>query len=106
MDEHARDKIVRLVGDRYEEESDMLTIVVDRCPTKKQNYDYALYVLTALYHESNVCYNKKTYIFNHLCLKITLFFRPLKNGKKKNRKLTWNIIFGKIICPKRHMLHL
>lgn len=46
--------MIRLVGNRYDEESDMLTIVTDRCPTKKQNYDYGIYVLTALYHESNV----------------------------------------------------
>lgn len=56
MDKHARDKMIRLVGDRYDEESDMLTIVTDRCPTRKQNYDYGVYVLTALYHESNVSY--------------------------------------------------
>lgn len=46
--------MIRLVGDRYDEESDILTIVTDRCPLKKQNYDYGIYVLTALYHESNV----------------------------------------------------
>lgn len=48
--------MIRLVGDRYDEELDMLTIVTDRCPTRKQNYDYGVYVLTALYHESNVSY--------------------------------------------------
>jgi small subunit ribosomal protein S35 len=48
--------MIRLVGDRYDEESDILTIVTDRCPTRKQNYDYGVYVLTALYHESNVRY--------------------------------------------------
>jgi len=48
--------MIRLVGDRYDEETDMLTIVTDRCPTRKQNYDYGIYVLTALYHESNVRY--------------------------------------------------
>lgn len=53
LDKHARDKMIRLVGDRYDEETDMLTIVTDRCPTRKQNYDYGIYVLTALYHESN-----------------------------------------------------
>lgn len=50
--------MIRLVGDRYNEESDILTIVTDRCPLRKQNYDYGIYVLTALYHESNV--SKKT----------------------------------------------
>uniref|UniRef100_A0A2M3Z6I5 Putative mitochondrial ribosomal protein s28 n=1 Tax=Anopheles braziliensis TaxID=58242 RepID=A0A2M3Z6I5_9DIPT len=54
LDRHAKDKLLRLVGERYDAESDMLTIVTDRCPLKKQNYDYAIYLLTALYHESNV----------------------------------------------------
>ncbi|XP_050423044.1 28S ribosomal protein S35, mitochondrial [Adelges cooleyi] len=53
LDEHARDKMLRLVGERYDEESDTITIVTDRCPTRHQNYDYSIYVLTALYHESN-----------------------------------------------------
>lgn len=53
LDKHARDKMIRLVGERYDEESDTLTIVTDRCPTRKQNHDYGVYVLTALYHESN-----------------------------------------------------
>ena len=54
LDSHAKDKFLRLVGDRYNEETDILTIVTDRCPLKKQNYDYAMYLLTALYHESLV----------------------------------------------------
>ena len=30
-----------------------MTIVTDRCPTRKQNRDYGIYLLTVLYHESN-----------------------------------------------------
>lgn len=56
LNKYARDKMIRLIGERYDEESDTLTIVTDRCPTRKQNYDYGIYVLTALYHESNVCF--------------------------------------------------
>lgn len=52
LDVHARDKFLRLVGERYDEKTDELTIVTDRCPLKKQNYDYCIYVLTALFHES------------------------------------------------------
>ncbi|KAI5700518.1 hypothetical protein M8J76_010565 [Diaphorina citri] len=52
LDDHARDKFLRLVGDRYNPKTDVLTIVTDRCPMKKQNYDYCMYVLTALFHES------------------------------------------------------
>lgn len=54
LDKHARDKFIRLVGERYDPETDELTIVTDRCPLKQQNYDYAQYLLTALYHESNI----------------------------------------------------
>ncbi|XP_050542412.1 28S ribosomal protein S35, mitochondrial [Daktulosphaira vitifoliae] len=53
LDQHAKDKMIRLVGKRYDEETDMVTIVIDRCPMRKQNYDYGIYILTALYHESN-----------------------------------------------------
>ncbi|KAK6109322.1 Mitochondrial ribosomal subunit family protein [Brugia pahangi] len=52
LDDHAVDKLIRLVGDRYNPENDMLTIVTDRCFTRKQNYDYAMYLLIALYNES------------------------------------------------------
>lgn len=52
LDEHARDKLMRLVRDRYNDKTDELTITTDRCPTRKQNYDYAMYLITALFHES------------------------------------------------------
>lgn len=52
LSQRAKDKFLRLVGERYNEESDKVTIVTDRCPLKKQNYDYAMYLITALYHES------------------------------------------------------
>uniref|UniRef100_A0A336M7S7 CSON011733 protein n=1 Tax=Culicoides sonorensis TaxID=179676 RepID=A0A336M7S7_CULSO len=54
FDEHAKDKFFRLVKERYNEETDELTIVTDRCPLRKQNFDYAMYLLTAVCHESRV----------------------------------------------------
>ncbi|MCP9257042.1 28S ribosomal protein S35, mitochondrial [Dirofilaria immitis] len=54
LDEHALDKLIRLAGDRYNPENDTLTIVTDRCFTRKQNCDYAMYLLIALYSESFV----------------------------------------------------
>lgn len=54
LDQHSKDKLLRLVGERYNPDTDVLTLVADRCPLKKQNYDYAMYLLTALYHESKV----------------------------------------------------
>ena len=52
LDQHARDKFLRLVDNRYDPETDIVTISVDRCPVRKQNYEYAQYLLTALFHES------------------------------------------------------
>lgn len=52
LDKHARDKFLRLVEDRYDPETDYVTLVVDRCPLRQQNYDYARYLLTALFYES------------------------------------------------------
>ncbi|KAJ8371785.1 hypothetical protein AAFF_G00302290 [Aldrovandia affinis] len=63
LDEHARKKLIKLVGERYSKETDMLTLTTDRCPLRKQNYDYAMYLLTVLYHESwktEVWENEKT----------------------------------------------
>ncbi|KAM6960932.1 small ribosomal subunit protein mS35 [Aplochiton taeniatus] len=52
LDEHAHKKMVKLVGERYCKETDILTITTDNCPLRQQNYDYSVYLLTALYHES------------------------------------------------------
>lgn len=54
LDEHARDKFLRLVDNRYDPDTDVVTITVDRCPLRKQNYEYAQYLLTALFHESYI----------------------------------------------------
>jgi len=54
LEGHARDKFLRLVGPRYNIPSDLFTLVTDCCPMRKQNFDYALYLLAALYHESRV----------------------------------------------------
>lgn len=52
LDYHARDKLLRLAGDRYNPTTDMLTLESERCPLKQQNYDHAMYLLAALYGES------------------------------------------------------
>ncbi|KAG8181340.1 hypothetical protein JTE90_017507 [Oedothorax gibbosus] len=49
---HARDKLLRLIGPRYNVGSDTMVLVADRCPLRKQNYDYLYYLLTAVHHES------------------------------------------------------
>ncbi|XP_051978674.1 28S ribosomal protein S35, mitochondrial [Xyrauchen texanus] len=52
LDDHARKKLIRLSGERYCKETDTLTITTDSCPLRQQNCDYAMYLLTVLYHES------------------------------------------------------
>ncbi|CAK1592327.1 unnamed protein product [Parnassius mnemosyne] len=52
LDKRARDKFLRLIGDRYDEKTDLVTFIADRCPMRKQNLDYVNYLLTACYHES------------------------------------------------------
>ncbi|KAI6215660.1 MRP-S28 domain-containing protein [Aphelenchoides besseyi] len=53
LDPHGEDKLKKLVGNRYDEKSDSLNIVSDRCYTRKQNREYSEYLLVVLYHESN-----------------------------------------------------
>ncbi|XP_028306376.1 small ribosomal subunit protein mS35 [Gouania willdenowi] len=52
LDDHARKKMLKLVGERYCKKKDILAITTDSCPLRQQNYDYAMYLLTVLYHES------------------------------------------------------
>jgi small subunit ribosomal protein S35 len=52
FNEHDKEKFRHLVGNRYNEETDTVTIVTDRCYTRKQNRDYADFLLTALFYES------------------------------------------------------
>ncbi|KAI4493095.1 hypothetical protein M0802_009645 [Mischocyttarus mexicanus] len=52
LDRHAKDKLLRLVGNKYNPKTNILTITADRCPTKKQNLEYVEYLLIALFHES------------------------------------------------------
>eukprot|EP00092_Neocalanus_flemingeri_P039596 GFUD01043121.1.p1 GENE.GFUD01043121.1~~GFUD01043121.1.p1 ORF type:complete len:339 (+),score=133.21 GFUD01043121.1:37-1053(+) len=52
LDSHAKDKMIRLVGDRYNEETGEMSVTSDRCPYRGQNEDYCKYLLTALLHES------------------------------------------------------
>ncbi|EGT51338.1 hypothetical protein CAEBREN_22912 [Caenorhabditis brenneri] len=53
LSDSAMEKFIRLAGNRYDEKNRKLTIITDRCHTRKQNLDYAHYLLTVLYHEAN-----------------------------------------------------
>jgi len=50
--EHSRDKCIRLLGERYDHATDIVTLASDRCPYRGQNIDYTRYLVTALYFES------------------------------------------------------
>ncbi|XP_042892646.1 28S ribosomal protein S35, mitochondrial-like [Penaeus japonicus] len=52
LDMHARDKLLRLVGNHYDPATDCVTLVADRCPLSQQNADYCRYLLTVLYNEA------------------------------------------------------
>ncbi|XP_011501401.1 PREDICTED: 28S ribosomal protein S35, mitochondrial [Ceratosolen solmsi marchali] len=80
LDYHAKDKILRLAGNRYDYTSDIITIITDRCPMRKQNYDYATYLLIALYHES---WRKEDWE-NEKALADMEYYDWEKNQSKKN----------------------
>ncbi|XP_052089106.1 28S ribosomal protein S35, mitochondrial-like isoform X2 [Mytilus californianus] len=50
----AKRKFLHLVGDRYDSVNNEVTLTSDRCPLKAQNFDYIMYLITVLYHESLV----------------------------------------------------
>ncbi|XP_046635687.1 28S ribosomal protein S35, mitochondrial-like [Daphnia pulicaria] len=52
LDNHAKDKLLRLVKERYNPETDVLTIVSERCPLIKPNVDYPMYLQNVLVSES------------------------------------------------------
>ena len=53
LDQISQDKFLRLIGpDRYDVETDTVTITADRCPYRQQNKEYCEYLLKALYYES------------------------------------------------------
>ncbi|CAL4060290.1 unnamed protein product, partial [Meganyctiphanes norvegica] len=60
LDKHALNKLLRLVVDRYDPKTGLLTLVADRCPLSNQNQEYLQYLLTVLVNES-----KKSGPFSH-----------------------------------------
>jgi len=52
LDKHALNKLLRLVVDRYDPKTGLLTLVADRCPLSNQNQEYLQYLLTVLVNES------------------------------------------------------
>ncbi|XP_056272486.1 28S ribosomal protein S35, mitochondrial [Pseudoliparis swirei] len=52
LDDHARKKMLKLIGNKYCKDTDVISVTADSCPLRQQNQDYAMYLLTVLYHES------------------------------------------------------
>ncbi|CAG2162314.1 unnamed protein product [Oppiella nova] len=52
LDDHSRDKMRRLLMEKYDAKSDTIIITASKCPTRRQNYEYAVYLLTAVFFES------------------------------------------------------
>nr|CAG4638578.1 EOG090X09BG [Cyclestheria hislopi] len=52
LDDHAKDKLLRLVKERYNKDTKILSLIAERCPLRKQNKDYAIYLLNVLVSES------------------------------------------------------
>ncbi|XP_022098397.1 28S ribosomal protein S35, mitochondrial-like [Acanthaster planci] len=52
LDKHARWKLIQLAGQRYNKKTQTLTLTTDRCPVRKQNRNYAMYLLTVLFNEA------------------------------------------------------
>ena len=55
LDDHARHKLIQLAQDRYDAEKDELVLTTKQCPTRKQNLEYAKYLLKVLCLEAKVC---------------------------------------------------
>ena len=54
LSSHARQKMIALSGQRHDPQTDEIKLIGDKCPTRKQNREYVMYLLKVLYLESNV----------------------------------------------------
>ena len=52
LTDHGRDKLLRLLDNRFDPETNTVTLTVDRCPLYAQNLDYAHYLMTVLRAEA------------------------------------------------------
>ena len=92
LDYHAKDKMKRILNSkekRYDEETDTVTIVADRCPLKTQNYDYINYLLTACFFESWVSDATPSVLLTDVADAI-LGHRKRRTGKPRSRCPTGN----------------
>lgn len=52
LDEHAKDKLIKLLEHRYNPKTGLISIETQDCPFKEQNLELAIYQLTACYFEA------------------------------------------------------
>jgi hypothetical protein len=103
LDNHAKDKLLRLVKERYNPETDVLTIVSERCPLIKPNVDYPMYLQNVLVSESwvspNVLLSKQQLrAGKSLVIDTSSFFSVVcrtSRGRMRNAEETWKNICGK-----------
>lgn len=110
LDEHAKMKLILLAGpERYCANTDELSIPVDKCPTRKQNKEYALYLLAALYQqcwktevwESERPEGKNLRELQHSIADLLRLQTEVKKGDRKMRNQR-KIVGGKVIRYNRH----
>ena len=66
--DRARQKMILLARKRYNSTTDELTLIGNKCPTRRQNKEYVLYLLKVLYIEANVSDLSNNYKFIVLIL--------------------------------------
>lgn len=52
LNKRDEEKLIELARHRYDPKTDIFTITADACPSRIQNSDYADYLLSAVYYES------------------------------------------------------
>ena len=87
LTDHARNKMIQLAGRRYDSGTNTVTVVGKRCPTRKQNKQYAMYLLKVLYLESNVSIHANAYQ-NKSYFNVSAFFHPENRAMGRFTRLT------------------
>ena len=86
-DEYAKKKFILLANEYYSKSSDSLVLSSDKCPTRKQNREYLMYLLKVLYLEShvssdNVCFFEMVHLLvfrvskDAVCVLVIRRFNP------------------------------
>ena len=90
LDYHAKDKMKRLLMEKYDPKTDTIRIIASRCPTRRQNYEYAYYLLTAVYFESlvRILFDLQLFYFK-LCLQL----QKVEDWESEKTESDWEIYY-------------